>query len=65
MGQTNYKGFPVTYTAYHQPKESDLGIQEHYIIEDILMCGIDPDELLGDDGMEELIEFISKELLNN
>jgi len=64
MGQTNYKGFPVTFTAYHQPKESDLGIQEHYIIEDILMCGIDPDELLGDEGMEELIEFINKELLN-
>jgi hypothetical protein len=64
MEQTNYKGFPVTYTAYHQPKESDLGIQEHYIIEDILMCGIDPDELLGDEGMEELIEFINKELLN-
>jgi hypothetical protein len=28
------------------------------------MCGIDPDELLGDEGMEELIEFINKELLN-
>ena len=65
MGQTIYKGFPVTFTAYYQPKESDLGIQEHYIIEDILMCGIDPDDLLGDDGMEELIGFIQKELLTN
>jgi hypothetical protein len=65
MGQTTYKGFPVTFTAYYQPRERDLGIEEHYIIEDILMCGIDPEELLGDDGMQELIGFIQEELLNN
>jgi hypothetical protein len=63
MAQTIYKGFPITYTSYYQPKESDLGIQEHYIIEDVLMCGIDPYDLLGDDGMQELYEFINKELL--
>ena len=65
MAQTTYKGFPVTFTAYYQPSERDLGIEEHYIIEDILMCGIDPEELLGNDGMEELIGFIQEELLND
>ena len=64
MEQTTYKGFPVTFTSYYQPSESDLGIEEHYIIEDILMCGIDPEELLGDEGMQELIGFIQEELLN-
>lgn len=65
MGQTNYKGFPVTFKSYYQPRERDLGIEEHYIIEEILMCGIDPEELLGDEGMQELIGFIQEELLNN
>lgn len=65
MAKTTYKGFPVTFTAYYQPRERDLGIEEHYIIEDILMCGIDPEELLGDEGMQELIGFIQEELLNN
>lgn len=65
MAKTTYKGFPVTFTSYYQPRERDLGIEEHYIIEDILMCGIDPEELLGDDGMQELIGFIQEELLNN
>ena len=65
MAKTTYKGFPVTFTAYYQPRERDLGIEEHYIIEEILMCGIDPEELLGDDGMQELIGFIQEELLNN
>ena len=62
MGQTTYKGFPVTFKAYYQPNEPELGIQEHYQIEEILMCGIDPEELLGDDGMEELIEYIQQDL---
>ena len=65
MEQTTYKGFPVTFKSYYQPSERDLGIEEHYIIEDILMCGIDPEELLGDDGMQELIGFIQEELLND
>lgn len=65
MNEVTYKGFPVTFTPYHQPSERDLGIQEHYIIEDILMCGIDPEELLGEKGMQELIEYIAKELDNN
>ena len=65
MDKVIYKGFPVTFTAYYQPRERDLGIEEHYIIEDILMCGIDPEELLGDEGMQELIGFIQEELLNN
>lgn len=65
MAKTTYKGFPITFTAYYQPRERDLGIEEHYIIEDILMCGIDPEELLGDEGMQELIGFIQEELLNN
>lgn len=65
MAKTNYKGFPVTFTSYYQPRERDLGIEEHYIVEDILMCGIDPEELLGDEGMQELIGFIQEELLNN
>jgi hypothetical protein len=65
MGQTNYKGFPVTFTEYYQPDEPELGIQEHYIIEDILIFGIDPEDLLGDEGMEELIGFIQEELLND
>lgn len=65
MAKTTYKGFPVTFTSYYQPRERDLGIEEHYIIEDILMCGIDPEELLGDEGMQELIGFIQEELLNN
>ena len=64
MAKTTYKGFPVTFTSYYQPRERDLGIEEHYIIEDILMCGIDPEELLGDDGMQELIGFIQEELLS-
>lgn len=64
MGQTTYKGFPVTFTAYYQPSEPELGIQEHYQIEEILMCGIDPEELLGDDGMKELIDYIHEELFN-
>jgi len=64
MEQTTYKGFPVTFKSYYQPSERDLGIQEHYIIEEILMCGIDPEELLGDDGMKELIDYINEELLN-
>lgn len=64
MDKLIYKGFPVTFTAYYQPSESDLGIQEHYIVEDILMCGIDPEELLGDEGMNELIEYINDELFN-
>ena len=64
MAKTTYKGFPVTFESYYQPSESDLGIEEHYIIEDILMCGIDPEELLGDEGMQELIGFIQEELLN-
>ena len=63
MGQTIYKGFPVTFTAYYQPDEPELGIQEHYIIEDILICGIEPDDLLGDEGMKELIEYINNEWL--
>ena len=62
MGQTTYKGFPVTFTAYYQPSEPELGIQQHYQIEEILMCGINPEELLGDKGMEELIEFIQQDL---
>jgi hypothetical protein len=65
MAKTTYKGFPVTFTSYYQPRERDLGIEEHYIIEEILMCGIDPEELLGDEGMQELIGFIQEELLNN
>lgn len=65
MNEVTYKGFPVTFTPYYQPNERDLGIQEHYIIEDILMCGIDPEELLGEKGMQELIEYIAKELDNN
>ena len=65
MEQIIYKGFPVTFKSYYQPSESDLGIEEHYIIEDILICGIDPEELLGDEGMQELIGFIQEELLNN
>ena len=65
MAKTTYKGFPVTFTSYYQPRERDLGIEEHYIIEDILMCGIDPEELLGDEGMQELIGFIQEKLLNN
>ena len=65
MAKTTYKGFPVTFTAYYQPDEPELGIQEHYIIEDILICGIEPDDLLGDEGMQELIGFIQEELLNN
>lgn len=64
MEQTTYKGFPVTFKSYYQPSERDLGIEEHYIIEEILMCGIDPEELLGDDGMKELIDYIHEELLN-
>lgn len=64
MGQITYKGFPVTYTAYYQPSEPDLGIQEHYQIEDILLCGIDPEELLEDEGMEKLIEYIQQDLFN-
>lgn len=64
MDKVIYKGFPVTFEAYYQPNEPELGIQEHYIIEDILMCGIDPEELLGDEGMQELIGFIQEELLN-
>ena len=64
MAKTTYKGFPVTFTAYYQPDEPELGIQEYYIIEDILMCGIDPEDLLGDEGMQELIGFIQEELLN-
>ena len=64
MEQITYKGFPVTFKSYYQPSESDIGIEEHYIIEDILMCGIDPEELLGDEGMKELIGFIQEELLN-
>lgn len=64
MAKTTYKGFPVTFTSYYQPDEPELGIQEHYIIEDILMCGIDPEELLGDEGMQELIGFIQEVLLN-
>ena len=62
MGQITYKGFPVTFTAYYQPNEPELGIQKHYQIEEILMCGIDPEELLGDDGMDELIEYIQQDL---
>ena len=65
MEQTTYKGFPVTFKSYYQPSERDLGIEEHYIIEEILMCGIDPEKLLGEDGMEELIGFIQEELLND
>ena len=65
MAKKTYKGFPVTFTSYYQPRERDLGIEEHYIIEEILMCGIDPEELLGDEGMQELIGFIQEELLNN
>ena len=65
MNEVTYKGFPVTFTPYYQPSERDLGIQEHYIIEDILMCGIDPEELLGEKGMQELMEYISTELNNN
>lgn len=63
MAKTTYKGFPVTFTAYYQPDEPELGIQEHYIIEDILICGIEPDDLLGDEGMKELIEYINNEWL--
>lgn len=65
MNEVTYKGFPVTFTPYYQPSERDLGIQEHYIIEDILICGIDPEELLGEKGMQELMEYISTELDNN
>jgi hypothetical protein len=64
MEKVTYKGFPVTFKSYYQPSERDLGIEEHYIIEEILMCGIDPEELLGDDGMKELIDYIQEELLN-
>lgn len=64
MDKVTYKGFPVTFTAYYQPSEPDVGIQEHYQIEEVLMCGIDPYELLGDDGFNELIEYINDELFN-
>lgn len=64
MDKLTYKGFPVTFTPYYQESEQDLGIEEHYIIEDILICGIDPEELLGDEGMKELIEYIQTELDN-
>jgi hypothetical protein len=62
MAQTTYKGFPVTFTAYYQPSEREVGLEAHHIVEDILMCGIDPEDLLGDEGMKELIEFICEEL---
>lgn len=65
MDKVTYKWFPVTFTAYYQPSEPEVGIQEHYIIEDILIFGIDPEDLLGDEGMEELIGFIQEELLND
>lgn len=64
MDKVIYKGFPVTFEAYCQPNEPELGIQEHYIIEDILMCGINPEDLLGDEGMEELIEYINDAIVN-
>ena len=64
MTEVTYKGFPVTFTPYHQPSEPELGIDEHYQIEDILLSGIDPEELLGDKGMQELIEYIQTELDN-
>ena len=64
MTEVTYKGFPVTFTPYYQPSEPDLGIDEHYQIEDILLSGIDPEELLGDKGMQELIEYIQTELDN-
>ena len=64
MTQTTYKGFPVTFTAYYQPSEPELDIQEHYIIEDILICGIDPEDLLENEGMNKLIEYINDELFN-
>ena len=62
MDKVIYKGFPVTFKAYYQPSEPEVGIQEHYQIEEILMCGINPEELLGDDGMDELIEYIQQDL---
>jgi len=65
MQQITYKGFPVTFTSYYQPTERELGIQAHYIIEDIKIFGIEPDELLEEDGMEELIAFIAEELETN
>ena len=64
MTEVTYKGFPVTFTPYYQESEQDLGIDEHYIIEDILLCGIDPNDLLENDGMNELIEYIQTELDN-
>ena len=62
MQHITYKGFPITFTPYYQPSEKELGIEAHYIVEDILMCGIDPQDLLGDEGMQQLIEFICEEL---
>jgi hypothetical protein len=64
MAKVTYKGFPVTFTSYYQPTERELGIQGHYIVEDIKIFGIEPDELL-EDGMQELIEYICKELETN
>jgi hypothetical protein len=64
MEKVIYKGFPVTFEAYHQPTEPEVGIQEHYQIEEVLMCGIDPYELLGDDGFNELVEYIIDALVN-
>lgn len=64
MDKVIYKGFPVTFEAYYQPDEPELGIQEYWIVEDILMCGIDPEDLLGDEGMSKLIQFIQEELSN-
>jgi hypothetical protein len=65
MAEVTYKGFPVTFTSYYQPTERELGIQGHYIVEDIKIFGIEPDELLEEDGMEELIAFIVEELEAN